>query len=1006
MKIWVIFLFCSLAINASGQYYSFVENKGQWPDHVDFAVDLEIGSMFVQDDGFIYNFIDRSEILALHGNPKFDDIVESAPPVTRGHAFAMNLVGSSTPSDVSIIKPSPTTYNYFVGNDEAKWASECRAYAEVRYSAIYHGIDLRIYSNDFRLKYDFIVAPGASPSDIHWTYEGNTSVELTNGRIIVDNSITPLLEQAPLAWQIINGQKQLVKCDFTLKKGQLGFDFPEGYDKSLELIIDPELVFSTYSGSTADNFGYTATYDSQGYLYSGSSAFGNGYPYVLGSYENTWAGGDGQGTLVGTDIVISKYDTSGTFMVWSTYLGGSSDELPHSLIVDEDDQLIVFGTTSSSNFPTTDNAYDTSFGGGSAFAPQGVGVDYVNGSDIIVAKFDAAGSSLVASTFLGGTDNDGVNTANELKFNYADEMRGEVEIDGQGNIYIISCTHSDDFPIENALQATNAGGLDGTISKFDPNLENLLWSTYIGSNQNDATYSMAVAEDNSTYVCGGAVSSGFPIGSGGYQASNLGGQSDGFIVQIAEDGSSILNGTFLGSPWYDQLYFVEIDEFGSVYAYGQTNANGDYHIVDADYGTDDSGMLIAKFESDLSDLTWSTVIGTGSGKPNLSPTAFLVDICGNVYISGWGGTTNTSSNPNTDTVTGMPTTSNAFQSTTNGSDFYMLVMDSNADNLVYASFFGGGTSNEHVDGGTSRFDKQGVMYQSVCAGCGGNSDFPILPANAVSPTNNSPNCNNGVFKFDFQLPPVVANFEAPLIGCVQDGIQFINLSTSGTSYLWDFGDNTTSDAANPIHVYDSPGTYTVELFVENIACGFSDSFTMDITISNLSPSSISATADPVYISEGESSQLSASPVGFIYSWSPAGSLNSSTIQNPTATPEETTTYTVTVSNGECEYDAQVTVIVDEIRCETPFIFIPNAFTPNANNENDLLLVRGQNITDFQLTIFDRWGEKVFESFDQNLGWDGTFEGREIDPAVYVYYLDVLCADGQSFFEKGNVTLIR
>ena len=417
-------------------------------------------------------------------------------------------------------------------------------------------------------------------------------------------------------------------------------------------------------------------------------------------------------------------------------------------------------------------------------------------------------------------------------------------------------------------------------------------------------------------------------------------------------------------------------------------------------------MLVAKFSANLEELHWSTVFGTGSGKPNLSPTAFLVDVCGNVYMSGWGGTTNTNSNPNTDTVNGMPTTPGAYQTTTNGSDFYLMVIDSNADDVVYASFFGGGTSNEHVDGGTSRFDKQGVIYQSVCAGCGGNSDFPIYPSNAVSPTNNSPNCNNGVFKFDFQLPPVIANFQVPEFGCVNQGIQFINLSTSGTNYLWDFGDQTTSTAQNPIHAYQSPGIYTVELFVENIACGFSDSATMTVTVSGLGAGQIVASANPTLIAEGESSQLNVIPPGLDYSWSPSETLNNSTIINPTATPAETTTYTVTVTEGDCVFQAQVTVVVDEIKCETPYIFMPNAFTPNANEENDKLLVRGQNITDLHLVIFDRWGEKVFESVNQYEGWDGTYEGREVDPAVFVYYLEVVCADGQEYFEKGNVTLIR
>ena len=128
-------------------------------------------------------------------------------------------------------------------------------------------------------------------------------------------------------------------------------------------------------------------------------------------------------------------------------------------------------------------------------------------------------------------------------------------------------------------------------------------------------------------------------------------------------------------------------------------------IINAAYGTPNSGMLVSKLDDELSAIGWSTVFGTGSGEPNLSPTAFLVDVFGKIYLSGWGGTTNTSSNPNTDTVFGMETTPDAYQDDTNGSDFYLLVLEDDASDIVYGSFFGGLTSAEHVDGGTSRFNR-------------------------------------------------------------------------------------------------------------------------------------------------------------------------------------------------------------------------------------------------------------------------------------------------------------
>jgi gliding motility-associated-like protein len=1011
----VIVFSASLVIAQSpDSHYKFVENKGQWPDHVYARAELEIGWLYLEKGAFVFQLTDYSEISALHGEPNFAEAIAADPPVIRSHAYKQRFVGANENASILPNHQQQTRYNYFHGKDPALWAGGCRSFGRVTIQDFYPGIDLLVYSNDFFLKYDFVIKPGSDPSLINWKYEGGVSPEIEEGRLRINSSITSITEQKPVAWQIVNGVKRPVQCHYKENNGLLTFELPNGFDNNAELIIDPELIFSTYSGSTADNFGYTATYDSDGFLYSGSSAFGNGYPYVLGSFEDTWAGGDGQGSLVGTDIAISKYDTTGTFMVYSTYLGGSNDELPHSLVVDENDQLIVLGTSSSPDFPVTGDAWDPDFDGGADFAPSGVGVHYVNGSDIIVTKFNSDGSDLIGSTFLGGTGNDGLNTATTLKFNYADEMRGEVEVDPQtGEVYVVSCTYSLDFPVVGGFQGSFGGGLDGCVTKFDPSLQNIIWSSYLGGSGHDAAFSMALNSVGELYVCGGTGSDDFPIGIGpSYQSANAGGNADGYVVRLSQDGSTLMDGTFLGSPGlsvsgYDQLYFVELDDLDDVYVYGQTMADGNYFINNAAYGQVDSGMLVAKFGSDLSSLQWSTTIGTGEGKPNLSPTAFLVDICGKVYMSGWGGTTNVNSNSNTTLVNGMPTTADAYQTSTDGSDFYLIVLDNSANNIVYGSFFGGSSSAEHVDGGTSRFDKQGVIYQSVCAGCGGNSDFPIYPANAVSPTNNSPNCNNGVFKYKFELPPVLAGFIVPPQGCVDLVLQFTNTSVSATEYQWDFGDNSPiATQVHPIHSYGQPGTYTVQLIATNPICGFADTTYADIVIFDLDPSLINASANPIYISEGESSQLFAEPSGYSYTWSPAGTLDNPNIQNPLATPPVTTVYTVTVTEGPCSYSDTVKVLVDEIICNATSLYVPNAFSPNGDEENDVLFVRGVSISDLYFVIYDRWGELIFETTNQEIGWDGTFKGKDVDPAVFVYYLEVVCADGQEFFQKGNITVLR
>lgn len=1235
-----------LTLHAKGgeSHYHIVENQGQWPEHVVAAIEVSQGRLFLERNAFTWHFQNLDAVAAMHGTGQ-NPAELNDPFRIRGHVYRSTFVGANEEVRIRFSEAQKTRYNYFLGNDPAQWAGDVPAWGKITYVNIYPGIDLQLYSDDFVLKYDFIVHPGADPSPIRMRYEGAEEVQLSNRRVKITTSVNEVIEQAPIAWQLDRGQKIPVQCEYRLGGDELSFALPGGCNPDQTLVIDPVLLFSTYSGSTSDNFGFTATYDEEGYLYAGSSAFGNGYPTTLGAYQESWAGGDGQGSLAGTDIALTKYDVSGTFRVYSTYLGGANDELPHSLIVNPAGELIVMGTSSSPNFPTTADAFQTNFNGGSNVAPVGVGVQYVNGSDLVVTRFSANGSSLLSSTFLGGSGNDGVNTAAALKFNYADEFRGEVELDNDGNILIASCTYSTDFPTANAWQSTNAGGLDGCLTKFTPDLSSVLFSTYLGSVGQDGAYSIAVTSDNSLYLCGGTTSQSFPVTNGVLQNSYGGGSADGFVLKFTADGQSLEHSTYLGSDAYDQAYFIEVDGDDKPYIYGQTRASGSSFIINAGYGSPNSGMHVASLTPELDNFIWSTVFGTGSGKPNLSPTAFLVDVCGKIYLSGWGGSTNTSSNINTDNVFGMETTDDAFQSNTNGSDFYLLVLEDDASDLVYASYFGGMTSAEHVDGGTSRFNRKGQIYQSVCAGCGSNDDFPIFPSNAVSPTNNSSNCNNGVFKFDFLLPITIADFNVPLFDCLGGEATFTNTSTNGLDFFWDFGDGNTSTDPLPTHEYTEPGTYEVMLVASNpetcnavdtlyktvtileaqstaledlsicegesiglgpltiesdwsvfwspaetlndptlpnpqasppnetlytalidngvcvdtvfqfveitnlglqvpenlVACNIGEEIILtastdeenatwwwssnadftdqlnassddpsaeiilneagtyfvqlsigdctatdsvqvsliadaidlgaDITVcagdtvtistqnalpgydltwspsefilsgqgtesvqvfasedgfftltasnaecevsadifvstSGLNFNQIEAIADPPSILSGESSTISASPAGYDYAWSPAQYLDDPNAASTLATPPQTTIFTLTLSDGECIFTDTVQVRVFDFTCGPPNIYVPNAFTPNSDDLNESLFVRGNFLTDVYFVIYNRWGEKVFETRSLSEGWDGTYKGRAVDPAVFVYYLEAVCEDGQEYFEKGNITLIR
>jgi gliding motility-associated-like protein len=1010
-----------------GSTFRFIENKNQWDSKIRYRADIQSGALFLEKNCFTYHLIDGKFLELVH-LPKVP--VDTDTLKIRGHAYKVNFENSNPEVVVNAEGAYPDYNNYFVGKDRSKWASNARAFRTVNYQNLYDGVDLKIYSRGNSLKYDFIVLPNVDPAMIQLKYDGVTSLRLKNGDLVLETSLGNVTEQRPFAYQNIAGKMIAVPCDYVLDGNKVAFTFPSGYNRNYKLIIDPVLIFSTYSGSTADNFGYTACPDSHGFLYSGSTAFGTGYPFTLGAYQTNYRGGDPN--YLGTDIGITKYDTTGTKRIYSTYLGGNGDEMPHSLIVNADDELFIFGTTGSSNFPTTFNAFDLTFAGGSDVVLPGLGIRFSNGSDIFVTKLSNDGATLLASTYLGGTANDGLNLSASLRYNYADEVRGEVDVDKNGNVYVVTCTQSTDFPIVGStFQQTSGGGLlDACVIKLTNDLSAIQWSSYLGGEDADAAYSLAIDDSSHIYVAGGTRSLAFPSTAGVLYPSFQGLRSDGFITHINKDGQSMIHSTYYGSSTYDQIYFVELDQFNNVHVFGQTSATGlaaSRFIQNAAFSQPNSGQFISKLTPELDSVMWSTVFGTGSGRPNISPTAFLVDLCSKIYLSGWGGTPENTEfidaiyggiapHPyNMLTTLGPNPPGDFFQSTTDLFDFYLFVIEGDASAVHYASFFGGNRAPEHVDGGTSRFDRKGKIYQAMCAGCGGHSDMPIKPP--FGPTelperNNSGECNLGVFKMDFRLPIVVADFDASP-SCIGETVQFTNKSQikSATTYKWLFGDGDSSNVKDPTHIYTKGRNYKVALILSDKAtCNLADTIIKIIYISDLGNLVIDATADQYTVYKGKSTTLHASPnSGYNYLWSPSSSLSDATSPNPVATPPVTTTYKLTVSDPlvtRCGLVDSVTINVIEIFCIEPYIFVPNAFSPNGDGDNDSLFVRGNDIREMFFTVYNRWGEKVFETKDKSIGWDGKFKDMKADPGVFVYYLEVTCVDDQKFFKKGNVTLIR
>jgi gliding motility-associated-like protein len=732
-----------------------------------------------------------------HGGPH-------ALPTSGWSVFRSHLGTAGSP----LLEPVRTTdapRHYFLGKDASRWRSNVAEWTAFLHKDLYPGIDAWIRDSTGDLAVDYRIAPGVDPSVIRWHYPGASRIELdADGNARIETPAGILWETAPRAYQQTPDGEREVRVRFRLTETESGtalsFDLGK-YDKKMPLVVDPKLVFASFSGSTSDNWGYTATYDDQGNLYGGGIVFSPGYPTTPGAFDPTYS----QGLNTTTDVGITKFSSNGSQRLFSTYLGGNNSDQPHSMIV-ANNELIVYGITSSTNFPITINAAQSNFVGGPSY--PGPKHSFTNGTDLFITRLNATGSALIGSTYFhttsaqpgGGGVNEGLSSISQ---NYGDAFRGEVNLTSNGDIVV-------------ATSVTNATE-DALLVRFSPTLNQIRWSTQLQGNNVDAAYAVRVDPNDKIFITGGTRSNNLPTTPGVVQGNLLGGL-DGYIARYS--GNGVLEAcTYLGTPSNDQSFCLDIDKFGSVYVFGQTR--GTWPVVNAAWNTSAGSQFIHKLAPDLQSTLMSTKFGTGN-QINIVPTALEVDDCLNIFISGWGGSANRRFGNQGGNTFGLPISANAIQPNTDGSDFYFLVLSRNSSALKYATFFGG-LGEDHVDGGTSRFSKSGTIYQAVCAACASGT-FPTTPG-VVSPTNPSNNCNLGVIKFDFETI-VTAKSEIDFDRdvdtlCETLRINFSNQSINANAYFWDFGNGQTSTLATPTAQFNI-GSYRIVLTAYDTICDISD----------------------------------------------------------------------------------------------------------------------------------------------------------------------------------------
>ncbi|MBS1574873.1 MAG: PKD domain-containing protein [Bacteroidetes bacterium] len=1195
--IYVLFLILPVAsLKAQSGNIEFIENKGQWDKKVKFQGSVPSGSFFVREGGGFtvlqHNTDDLEAIHNLvHGKTKGAVSGRMANNFSlRSHAFHVDFVGASSRVEIIADKPLDTYNNYFIGNDPSKWVNRCKIYQGITVKNVYPNVDIRYYTQGGSLKYDIIANPGADINKIALRYDGVDKLEIDKKELSVSTSVGRVKELAPYTFQFNAKGKKDLDCRYVIKDNTVRFNV-KNYDRNSTIVIDPTVVFISFSGSSANNWGYTATYGPDGSMFGGGIVFSEGFPTSTGAFQQHFQGGvgdpvEGEGPF---DIGIIKLSPDGRNRIYATYIGGSKgDEQPHSLVVDGNGNLIMAGRSNSDDYPTT-----------------GTGVLGVGGGhDIVVTKLDPSGGILLGSKRIGGEGEDGVNISTErteksLQLNYGDDGRSEVILDNAGNIYVASCTRSRKFPVKGGFKNTmtdNGDEQDGVVIKLLPDVSDFVFSTYLGGNKNDAAYVLSLSPSGNIYV-GGATESdqNFPgmTASGTIGSANFG-AIDGFITILSNNGA-LVKSTYVGTDQRDAVYGLKFDRLGFPYIMGQTY--GDWPHINAPYYDAGAKQFIAKLQPDLSAYVYSTIFGKNALVPSISPVAFLVDRCENVYVSGWGGPPSGFASSGT---TGLPVTPDAFQSSSiDNQDFYFFVLKKNATAQLYGSFLGENNSKfpDHVDGGTSRFDQNGIIYQGICGNCvplanGSKPRFPTTPG-VWAPTNGSRFCNLAMVKISFNLagvgagiqasidgvprdtagcvpltvdfkdtvanaktyewtfgdgsptvittlpnishtytaigtytvmlvsvdsntcnmrdtvfthiragdkraviglsftkldpcdsfkyqfnnlsvaPPgvpfgnksfvwsfgdgsnpdttgtnpvfhnysapgsyhvkltlidsnycnapelidtvlsvadvVIARFETPPTGCAPYTVTFDNTSQAGQTFIWDFGDGTANSTEfQPTHTYQLPGQYTIRLTANNdFTCNKTDDTTVTIQVYGKPVANYSYTPVPPIENTPNvfTNQSSDDAINFIWYFGDGDSVVTSSRALITHQYRATGTFNaclVAINAAGCTDTIckPVEVIIN------PLVDVPNAFTPNSGDINSKVMVKGFGIAKMRFIIWNRWGQKVFETNDQNIGWDGRFKGAMQPMDVYAYTLDVQFFDGTKATRKGDITLIK
>ncbi len=660
----------------------FIENRGQIDNSIKYYVQTFGCRVLVTDSGEIIYTLPGSE----PANP--DNGGENDESVRLTNSGLTEKLVNGELTGVEGKEKNQAVMNFFRGRDESGWKRNVPSYNTISYGEVYKGIEFQFRAYGGNIEKLFLIDPGAKPENIRIQMNGAKSLIVNrSGELEAETDGGLLSFTRPVAYQEHNGKKSKIPVKYVVDKNEYGFEVGN-YDTDRLLVIDP-LISSTFVGGSGidDRYEPSITLDREGNVYITGFTYSQDFPTTTGAYRTDFTGGS-------TDRFVSKFSSDLSTLIASTFLGGMGDragfvsgegaELGHAIDIDQDGNVFLAGYTESSDFPVTSGSFDESYNGG---------------REVYISKLSGDLSSLLASTFVGGSGDEGYKWP-----------RIDMTLSRNGDVFVAGLTHSMDFPTsQSAYDDTYNGGPesgDGFIVKLNNGLTELLASTFVGGSENEWRLSIALNSSEDVFLCGETESSDFPTTRDVYDRSfNV--MKDIFISKFSHNLSHLKASTFFGGSKLEEALALEIDGDGGIYIAGYTESQ-DFPTTQNAYSREwaggDRDAYIARFDTNLRTLHSSTLLG-GVNREMCRDLA--LDKEGNVYVTG-----NTASSD-------FPVTAGAFSTgELKRNDIFVSKFSAGLDRLLVSSYFGGSSEDAAF---CLTFDSKGYVY---LAGFTLSQDFP------------------------------------------------------------------------------------------------------------------------------------------------------------------------------------------------------------------------------------------------------------------------------------------